>query len=120
MSTVVASSLIERLKELQAKEGSSDYKFADKLEISPQLWQMTRTGKREIGLVILRATLRAYPELSRDVLFFLRGDVSSLTSVGSQSPAHYQRAQNKVLAGLRFLGRKIIALIDRLPGPNTH
>lgn len=111
MSTMVASSLIERLKELQTKEGLSDYKFADKLEISPQLWQMTRTNKREIGLVVLKAVLKAYPELSRDVLFFLRSDVNNLTGVGGQPSTPSQAAQSKILAGLRALCHRLYLLL---------
>lgn len=75
MSTIVASSLLEKLKEIQDKEGLSDYKFADKLGISHQLWQMTRTGKREIGLTILQGVRVVYPELDRDVLLFLSNNV---------------------------------------------
>ena len=66
------------LEELRLKQRElSDYKFADILGISHQLWQMTRTGKRELGLTVLQGVVKAYPELDRDVLFFLQGDVVS-------------------------------------------
>ena len=71
------------LEKLRLKQGElSDYKFADKLGVSHQLWQMTRTGKREVGLTVLQGTIRAYPELSRDVLFFLQGNVVSPSVIG--------------------------------------
>lgn len=67
--------LILKLKSLQITKKLSGHKFADKLGVSHQLWQMTRTGKREIGLTMLKGIVRAYPELNRDVLIFLAGDV---------------------------------------------
>jgi len=72
--------LLEKL--IQKQNGESDYKFAERLGISHQLWQMVRTGKREIPRPpILSGVLKAYPDLIDDVLFFLASDViiSSLT-----------------------------------------
>lgn len=105
MSTAIAASLIDKLKELQAREGLSDYKFADKLAVSPQLWQMTRTLKRDIGLVILKAVMRAYPELYRDVLIFLGSDASILSNQFSDlstTPAktHQDKQGGVFLGGL--------------------
>lgn len=100
MSTVVATSLIEKLKEIQAKEGLNDYKFADNLGISPQLWQMTRTGKRDIGLVILRAATKAYPELYRDVLFFLGDDVKMFNGISQNFTTPSEPSQKRFLGGL--------------------
>jgi len=100
MSTAVATSLLEKLKEIQTREGLSDYKFSDKLGISHQLWQMTRTGKREIGLAVLQGTLRAYPELARDVLFFLQGDVASPLISDTITTTPSENAQNRFLGGL--------------------
>lgn len=97
--------LKEKLKELQTSEGLNDYKFADKLGISHQLWQMTRSGKRDIGLIILKAILKAYPELDRDVLIFLSGDVvitSGGVDLATDAP---QPSQDGKLA--RFLSRLI-------------
>jgi len=115
MSTVVANSLLEKLKELQAKEGLSDYKFADKLRVSHQLWQMTRTGRREIGLAVLQGALRAYPELNRDVLFFLGWDVSITSKVVANATAINHNTPERVykpfLAGFR---RKVVSTIQRL------
>lgn len=102
MSTAVVISLIEKLKEIQAREGLSDYKFADKLGVSPQLWQMTRTGKRDIGSVILKAVAKTYPELNRDVLIFLGSDASILSNQFSDlSTTPPQTTQDGKLAVFR-------------------
>ena len=89
--------LEEKVKELQTLEGLSDYRFAEKIGVSHQLWQMTRTGKREIGLVILKAITRAYPELDRDVLLFLRGDVNITSQLAVETTDAPQTHQDKNL-----------------------
>lgn len=107
--------LKEKLKELQVAAGLSDYKFADKLGVSPQLWQMTRSGKRQVGLVILRAVTKAYPELSRDILIFLGADVSIISQLGGITTIPSQTAQGgrfsrfKTLwSGLVLRARKLL------------
>lgn len=100
MSTAVATSLIEKLREIQTREGLSDYKFADKLGVSHQLWQMTRTDKREIGLTILQGTLRAYPELSREVLLFLSIDVVKDTGFAGDTTTPSETSSDKHQGGL--------------------
>jgi len=70
-----ATQLNPLLTKLNAKQGGqSDYKFADHLQITRPLWQLTRTGKTPIGLTLLKAILRTYPELTPDVLNFLRDE----------------------------------------------
>jgi hypothetical protein len=70
-----ATHLNPLLLKLIAKQGKqSDYKFADYLQITRPLWQLTRTGKALIGLTLLRAVVRVYPELRMDVLYFLGGE----------------------------------------------
>lgn len=93
--------LKDKLKEIQTREDLSDYKFADKLGVSHQLWQMTRTGKREIGLAVLQGTIRVYPELSRDVLLFLSGDVEASTIIGDTSTTPPERTQDGKLGRFR-------------------
>ncbi len=73
MTTQIANDLLSQLKLRQIAECMSGRQFAEKLGISHQLWQMTRAGKREIGLVLLKAIVKAYPILNRDVLLFLAG-----------------------------------------------
>lgn len=93
--------LREKLKEIQTREGLSDYKFADKLGVSHQLWQMTRTGKREIGLAVLQGIMRACPELDRDVLFFLRSDVVIDAGIVGHATPPPEKPQNRFLARFR-------------------
>jgi len=63
------------LSKLIARQGEqSDYKFADRLQITRPLWQLTRTGKTPISLTLLKAVLRTYPWLAPDVLNFLRDE----------------------------------------------
>lgn len=59
--------MLGKLIKVQAQEGMSDRQFAGKLGISTQLWQATRTGKRPIGLTLIKAVIRAYPSLRFDV-----------------------------------------------------
>jgi len=105
--------LKEKLKELQMAEGLSDYKFADKLGVSHQLWQMTRTGKREIGSVILKAILRTYPELSQAVLIFLSGDVVSPLIPDNTTTTPSERVLDKRQGGLLS---RLVVIIKRLFG----
>lgn len=94
------------LEKLKLKQGElSDYQFANKLGISHQLWQMTRTGKREISSVILRATTRVYPELDQDVLIFLRGDVVSPSVIGGLTADAHQTSQDKLWRALRGVAK---------------
>lgn len=95
--------LTEKLKELQIKEGLSNRKFASRLGISHQLWQMTRTGKRGIGLTLLKGIVRAYSEFNRDVLIFLAGDVYIKTTdeTNGTEPHQTHRASfQRALQGL--------------------
>lgn len=69
------------LEELMIKQSdSSDYAYAELLGVSQQLWQMTRSGKREVGITLLKAIAKVHPELASDVLIFLGFDVSMLTA----------------------------------------
>jgi len=69
--------LLEKLREKQGK--LSDNAFSCGLGVSQQLWQMTRSGKRGIGLTLLKGVSKTYPDLAPYVLFFLGFDVSKYT-----------------------------------------
>jgi len=113
MSTTVAFSLLEKLKGKQTQEGLSDYKFADKLAISHQLWQMTRTGKRDIGFAVLQGTIRAYRDLIPDVLIFFSGDVDISSIIGDLSTTPSETHQDGKLGRfLRNVGESIKVLLD--------
>ena len=118
MSTIVGTSLADKLKEIQTKDGLSDYKFAARLGISPQLWQMTRTRKREIGLSILKGIVRAYPELCQYVLIFLYGDVGNPTMPDSITiPPNMPISALKFNAGgtLRILCDGLLKILKMMP-----
>lgn len=104
MSTKVAVDLVEKLKTRQGV--LSDQLFGEKLGISKQLWQMLRTGERQIPRpLVLKGIAKAYPELAPDVLIFLGFDVQlSSTTEGILSKAP-QTAQNKLWGALRVLVR---------------
>jgi len=73
MATIVANQLLEKLIQKQNDLRLNDAQFARKLGIvSRQLWQFTKTGKREVGFTLLRAVLRTYPDLTSDVIEYLR------------------------------------------------
>lgn len=113
MSTIVDTSLIEKLKVIQARDGLSNRKFAiEKLGVSPELWRLTLNGQRRIGRAIQEGILKAYPELKEDVLaIFLPSDVESSPATSDQSTTPHQTHQNKILAHLprwlRFLYYKL-------------
>ena len=108
MPTKVAVDLVGKLKTRQ--EDLSDQLFGEKLGISKQLWQMLRTGKRQIPQpLVLKGIAKAYPELALDVLIFLGFDVqlsSTTEGIPSKPP---QTPQNKLWGALRVF-IKIITL----------
>ena len=100
------------IDKLRAEQGTlSDYEFAKNLGISHQLWQMTRSGKREIGLVVLKGIVRAYSKLHQDVLLFLSGDANILNLADNNLTERHQRTPSQNLRGLI---RKLIAKVKRL------
>ena len=106
MSTSVAKNLENKLKARQDKERLSDHKFADKLGISYQLWQMTRTGKRAIPRPpILTGIAEVYPELAPDVLIYLGFDVGIIANSLGLATEHRQANQNRRQRVFRALAR---------------
>ena len=117
MQTVVASNLIDRLRDIQTKEGLSDHKFAKKLSISYQLWQMTRTGNRDVGLALAKGIVKAYPRLIGDVLIFLGADVVKVSGVdGELSRSAPQTTQNRHRDVFSRWGKVIDLWLDKLMG----
>ena len=75
MTTIEANTeniLISRVLQKQNELGLSDYKFAEMLGVGRSLWQLSRSGKRDIGLTLLKAVVCAFPELIPEVIKFLR------------------------------------------------
>lgn len=72
-------SLVRLLVVRQQESALSDHDFAQQLGIARPLWSLTRAGKREVGLTLVRGVLRVYPDLTDDVIAFLKSD-------GTRSP----------------------------------
>lgn len=66
--------LIESLIEKQQAEHLSNTEFARRLGVSRALWDLVRTGKRGFGERMLSGIVHAYPELTPELLLFLRGE----------------------------------------------
>ena len=66
--------LIELLQARQRELGLSDGAFARRLGVSRSLWIAVRSGRRAVGLNLLRGVVRAFPDLDDEVLDYLRED----------------------------------------------
>jgi len=64
--------LLDSLKTKQQELGLSDREFAERLGVPRVTWTCTRLGHKRIGETMLAAVARAFPELDREVLLFLR------------------------------------------------
>ena len=68
MSPILVSALIAQ----QSALGLNDTKFAIKLGIARTVWVQAKQVQRPIGLTLLRAVARTYPDLNEEILAFLR------------------------------------------------
>lgn len=66
--------IITQLITKQKSEQLSDAAFARKLEVNRRLFGRTKSGEIPIGITLLKAIVRTYPELCIDVLNFLRNE----------------------------------------------
>jgi len=73
---------VEQLDLFRMKSRLGHAEFAREVGISPELWRLTRTGKRPVGISLLRGVLQRYPSLEAGVVSFLRGDVPSHNTHG--------------------------------------
>ena len=65
-------SLIKILINRQLEQDLTNTAFAKKLGVSRTLWVMTRNGRRNVNITLLRAVAREFPELDDEILAFLR------------------------------------------------
>ena len=72
--TTTQKELINRLKEIQEQKNLSDHRFARVLKVSRPNWSLTRTGKKPLGITMLRAISRTFPEFDRLIIQFLKED----------------------------------------------
>ncbi len=67
-NTILSSAIAQKQRDLQL----SDYKFAVNLGIGRSLWQLTRSGQRQMGITVITAIVPYDPELIPEVIGFLR------------------------------------------------
>jgi len=104
--------LLKKLRQRQEEAGLSDTAFANQLGISQQLWNAIKLGTRQIiKPPLLTGILKAYPELTRDLLIFLSNGVDVSTISVETTPKRHQTHQNGQEGGLRG---KVIQLIKRI------
>lgn len=96
--------LLKKLRQRQEEVGLSDTAFAKQLGISQQLWNAIKLGTRQIiKPPLLTGILKAYPELSRDLIIFLSNGVDVSTISVETPPERHQRTLGLILRG--FGGR---------------
>ena len=66
--------MLKSIIEIQNSLSLSDYGFARQLGIARATWQLARTKHIPIGLTLLRAVSRTFPELDPQILQFLKED----------------------------------------------
>ena len=87
----------------QSRCGLSDLGFAAALGISRQLWQATRTGRKGVGLLVLKAILRTYPDLTDDVIAYLSNGSKEEAPV--REPVQVPRPEPRQVFGLSMMAR---------------
>jgi len=61
-----------KILDKQKADKLSDYTFAGRLGIDRTTWVHTRRGRRNIGLTLLKAIARTYPDMHQDIINFLK------------------------------------------------
>jgi len=64
--------LINKLNLKQEKGKLNDTRFARKLSLSRRLWGKTKNGDIPVGITLLRAITRTYPDLIPDIIEYLK------------------------------------------------
>ena len=64
--------LVKALKERQLQEGLSDLRFSSTLGVGRTTWRQIKFGIRPVGLALLKAISRTYPEFNAEIIAFLR------------------------------------------------
>ncbi|MBA7472477.1 hypothetical protein ES707_07804 [subsurface metagenome] len=100
--------VVSKLRGIQVREGLSDGEMAKQLCCSRQLYQMTRTSKIPLGNKILRGISATFPELQKDVIYFLSNNDKKLSN-----HAKYPLRQPSEPQG-RGLKRFFVELLGRI------
>lgn len=65
--------LIAKAAALQVARGLTDREMAQRMGIDRSMWTFLRNGRAQPGRKTLQGLLAGFPELTTDVLLFLRG-----------------------------------------------
>lgn len=79
--------LLHELLKRQQEGQLSDAKFAKRLGIARSTWQLTRTGKRPLRRRVAIGAMRAYSDLTPDVVRFLLGENATVLADAANSVA---------------------------------
>jgi TRAP-type C4-dicarboxylate transport system substrate-binding protein len=80
MQSEASRALIKQLK--NRMDGQGNRGMAEQLGVKYHTWRQVQNGSREMNITVLSAAVRTFPELSANVLDFLRnwqGDHASTT-----------------------------------------
>lgn len=66
--------LVIKLTEYKQQQNLTDAQFANKLGIPRTTWAQQKNGKRPVGLTLVKAIVRTFPDLIPDVIEFLKDD----------------------------------------------
>jgi plasmid maintenance system antidote protein VapI len=64
--------LLSKIKDIQGNKNLNNSQFAEHIGISRSMWQAISTGNRQIGDKTLNRIIVAFPELSAEILHFIR------------------------------------------------
>ena len=98
--------LISKIKEIQEREGLTDVEMARRLGCSRQLYQGTRSGKIPLGRKILNGIMTGFPELKKDVIYFLTNDANKSPKDANKNPPK-QPSEAQKRGWKRFFGELI-------------
>lgn len=76
--------LINALKQIQEAHRYRDSDMAMKLDISRVHWNNIKHCKAKIGITLLNRIKESYPELSKDVDFYLLNDYTRVNQQDTQ------------------------------------
>lgn len=93
--------LITRLREIQQREGYTNFQMAEKLGCSGQLYRDTKTGSLPVGLTLLKGAVKAFPEVALDALIFLADGADISTHLAEICRDTHQTSPSQKLGRLR-------------------
>ena len=68
------NTFLSKLIRRQRKNKQTDQVFADQIKIARSSWTQIRLGDQAIGLSLLSGVAKAFPDMEKDIISFLRGN----------------------------------------------